>query len=772
MMPHNRVYASVENLTERMRQEKEGLIARLHAELPEPPMDNMKSKGPSGEFAGPCPFPGCTADTDGFFIREDGSFYCRKCGRHGGDKIDFYRHLHNMDVKGLAKRYGINLNKSPLRGSAPKISSLKSQPSKGEMLQPPKKETAEATGVHFPAQETWDALEEKNRGVAIGNYYFLLRDRRGLKAETIKTLHAQDKIRLVAEHRGRSAIAVAFSRLSDGKVLAVQFLSLDQESFDYCEDNKVFSKGSRAGDECFFVAGTLINETETIVLVESAINAMSGAECVPDVCWLALGGATFTKKVTALTPYVKQGKRIICFFDNDDAGYKAVKAGSSILNGVGTGKIFTVSYPPGTPEGYDPNDLHRDKGASSVKSMIDWVTPVTPSKEDSPSKEEDVVEQKRAVISYLTFADIMREPKELEWIITGFMAMHDSTLIHAPGGLGKTMLWLYIVLFLAARDSATPFSTLFGHEQFFIPKRRCTLIVQSENGWTTLYSRIKTMCVGAEWMKNGLDRIFVVSKYGDASISGESFSDPFFQEFLIAYIILEIEEKHGVKIDLLVVDPLISFHGGNENDSVETRAVLDGIDSVCKRTKCAPVVVHHSKKDSAEYRGSTAINDWARNRISLSRDWMAETVSHQDPTGATKTRQKKIPLLRVTHEKSNNFQMFDSFLLRMDKHLHFNLMSAGEAISPGDKEICSEVVKVLRDVGGRVDGNTAFAKLYQEYSGKGLSTARGNIAKALKHGTIQSVVDIEDGRPIYRYSLLETGAQIPQDTAETPPAVP
>lgn len=81
----------------------ESPVARLKETLPPPntAVQGMKSKG-GGEVGGPCPKCG---GEDRFFIRADGSYMCRGCGAKGGDAIDFFKWLHDTDVRGLAERY-------------------------------------------------------------------------------------------------------------------------------------------------------------------------------------------------------------------------------------------------------------------------------------------------------------------------------------------------------------------------------------------------------------------------------------------------------------------------------------------------------------------------------------------------------------------------------------------------------------------------------------------------------------------------------------------
>lgn len=54
-----------------------------------------------------------------------------------------------------------------------------------------------------------------------------------------------------------------------------------------------------------------------------------------------------------------------------------------------------------------------------------------------------------------------------------------------------------------------------------------------------------------------------------------------------------IDENH---VELVVMDPLVSFHTGDENNSQQMVAMLDELRSVGDDTKCAFVIIHHTRK--------------------------------------------------------------------------------------------------------------------------------------------------------------------------------
>lgn len=52
--------------------------------------------------------------------------------------------------------------------------------------------------------------------------------------------------------------------------------------------------------------------------------------------------------------------------------------------------------------------------------------------------------------------------------------------------------------------------------------------------------------------------------------------------------------KH--EIDLVVLDPLVSFHSGDENNSMQMVGLLDELRTVAETAKCAFFIIHHTRK--------------------------------------------------------------------------------------------------------------------------------------------------------------------------------
>ena len=401
------------------------------------------------------------------------------------------------------------------------------------------------------------------------------------------------------------------------------------------------------------------------------------------------------------------------------------------------------------------HDSCKDKKWENVRELFNFNPDIDLGKYWSKSDIKQHNNPSRKEITYLSGADIIAKPMEIEWLIVGMLSSNESILIHAAGGVGKSMFVLFLVLILASFKNSLEDSLNGFLGDFIIPQKRTSLIMGSENGRVTTYQRLKKMCGRSSNLEEGLKNLFFLSQYDDTTITGEVFLDDGFCIFLVEFI-HRFEEEQQVKIDILVIDPLISFTGASdENNSADMRPALDAIDRVCKQVKCTPIVIHHDKKDGDNYRGSTAINDWTRNRISLKREFIAENrITDVDGQGKpTGQRVAQIPVVRVRHEKCNNFKMFDPFLIRMNKHLHF--VRVQEQMSPEEVENAQTVSQALKDSGGHSESTNALAKKYQDLTGVSKNTAKKHISMAVKNGFIERGSIQKNGTQTYEYNLVD-----------------
>ena len=121
-------------------------------------------------------------------------------------------------------------------------------------------------------------------------------------------------------------------------------------------------------------------------------------------------------------------------------------------------------------------------------------------------------------------------------------------------------------------------------------------------------------CAGDNRFIGGLQNITSPLAYDDILISGDV-SDKKFKAGLIDYS-EQVKQILLSNIDLIIFDPLISYHAADENDNSRMRTTLDSIAETSNAIGATPVVIHHTNRQG-DIRGASAIFDWARNIIGV-----------------------------------------------------------------------------------------------------------------------------------------------------------
>jgi len=396
----------------------------------------------------------------------------------------------------------------------------------------------------------------------------------------------------------------------------------------------------------------------------------------------------------------------------------------------------------------------KDKTWQDVRTLLDFKYNVDLGQYWSKNGKK---ETQALPLQFTTFYEICKKPVERKSIITGFIDEGDQTIISGNGGVGKSMLAFNLAYELAVFDSSSVTgdeffmdNAMFG--KFPIPKRRSSLFVQSENNHNQVNIRMNKMAGNSPENREALKGIHSPLINDDVLTTGKTFQDTDFQQWNID-LINRIEDQYGVKIDLLFIDPLISFISRDENDAASMRKDLDGITKVAHAAKVTPIIIHHNKKDGSGYRGSSAISDSARNLISLKPEWISEQRIVEQCGDEIKTRDAKIKCIKVEHVKCNNFEMFDPFIIRPMPNNRFKLVES--ALSPEVVEQCNLICQALRDMGGRADSQKELAKAYGELSDGSPTTCKRYIKIAVDEGFILREPVKDEGYARYAYFIKE-----------------
>ena len=305
-------------------------------------------------------------------------------------------------------------------------------------------------------------------------------------------------------------------------------------------------------------------------------------------------------------------------------------------------------------------------------------------------------------------------------IAKGYSYEEEQVVVHAPGGLGKSLL---------EHDCAMNYGSgvLSLWDRFPIPRYRTTLFVQSENGRLAVHQRTQKKCLGNRAFIKGLGNIFYAGEGESIQLVGHV-SEPSFREK-----VYEAAKRTSVHLDRIVFDPLISYHDADENDNSRMRTTLDYIAEIGNRIGATPTVIHHDNRNN-EIRGASAIRDWARSVIKL------------ESAGERR--------IKLIHEKCNNAELFKPFLLEMDGFLNFVPFEMVDVMNNKQRERCEAVKHALILQGSAVDTQGALIEQYLEHTGlKNETTARRHVNEAVKNGFIMCEYYEEDGIKKCKYHL-------------------
>jgi len=376
----------------------------------------------------------------------------------------------------------------------------------------------------------------------------------------------------------------------------------------------------------------------------------------------------------------------------------------------GTVRHIYATYPIGEKaREHDAAWLEREISKAKEHIAANFDPTLVSSASQPPSKPSAPKRQ------YKTFnaLDVVKSNANFEFLIDNFWPKGEPLLVTGHGGAGKSILTLQI-----AMDLISPPPTGFLNVFKVNPGEHRVLFVQSENSLIGMKKRIDFVR-NAYTFPDALlqDRMFFLGVNNDVRTSGD-IKDPHFQDAIKDAVVLN-------KIDILVIDPLISFHSEDENSNDQMRRLLDKASLLTEEIGVTPLLIHHHGKFATDSgagggRGASAIGDWSPNTWELS-------------------FQKKDKQYSLQHNKARNFTIQDKLTLEL-LNLRFR--------SVGSKKIANEIQYVttaLQNLGGKVSSKDKFkaevqavhANLNPGQKALSHSSASNYIDKAVKEGAIK-----------------------------------
>lgn len=193
--------------------------------------------------------------------------------------------------------------------------------------------------------------------------------------------------------------------------------------------------------------------------------------------------------------------------------------------------------------------------------------------------------------------DLLAEPDEDEVWLINHIVSHPTVSIVC--GDAKTFKSIYVQEMCVALATGTPFLGLYT-----VSEPRTVVYIQEESSRRAVRKRFRWMLKGRGMDVSHLERRLKIVTNRGLQID---------QHREVRKLVSRVIERHQPA--LIVLDPLVEMHGGDENKTEQMRPVMRTLKALRDRYGVSIVVVHHNNK-SPEFstpeksiRGSTAI--WA-----------------------------------------------------------------------------------------------------------------------------------------------------------------
>jgi len=184
--------------------------------------------------------------------------------------------------------------------------------------------------------------------------------------------------------------------------------------------------------------------------------------------------------------------------------------------------------------------------------------------------------------------------KKPEFFLKNFLPIPKSsiTMISAPGGSGKSFFAIQIAIQAVLEQKARKILLWLSEDPSGLTKYRAQEIAK------------KILNLNEDEIKEIFENIFIVDEM-PAHLTPKSFD--LYKEFLEMF-------------EIVVLDPLIAFFGGEENSNTQARYFMNMINAIARENMQSVILVHHSSKNKEvenRARGASAFVDAVRLQYQL-----------------------------------------------------------------------------------------------------------------------------------------------------------
>lgn len=196
-----------------------------------------------------------------------------------------------------------------------------------------------------------------------------------------------------------------------------------------------------------------------------------------------------------------------------------------------------------------------------------------------------------------------RLPPAIDWLVRDRIPAGIVGGIVAPGGTGKSMALIQLAVALA---TGKPWLGMT------VDRPRRVMVVSAEDGRDDFHRRLRAVAgSGCDLLRDNLyffDRTGLdnrlTQKTGDGTIKQTA-------------MVPTIAGVAGIiRAEVIVIDPLARFSGGNENSNDDGTRMVEALEAIRKQTSATVLVAHHTSKNAERTqtaaRGASALVDGFR----------------------------------------------------------------------------------------------------------------------------------------------------------------
>lgn len=361
----------------------------------------------------------------------------------------------------------------------------------------------------------------------------------------------------------------------------------------------------------FGLPDLLDNPSRPILIVEGEKKRLRAATLFPDyfiTCW---AGGSSAVKHTDWSPLTS--RQVTIWPDNDGPGINAAKAIQTFLP-----HARIVDVPLSFPEAWDlGDDAPEGWTDDKIRALVDVSIP-RPLEQPPTSPTE--LPPLLGIVNHLDWPE--ETPPTRKWIVDGIIPAATVTLLQGDGGLGKSLLTLQLIYACSTgrewlKQKTHPCKTfaMYCEDEEVELQRRMWGITQyyrenHDGQEASTFADLHDMVLVS---RVGMDNLLV--EFENAEGGRAKYTT-------LLHQIEQAASEHGA--ELIILDSLHDLYGGNENNRVQVRQFINGLQRIALQHGPAIVLNGHPSMSGLSSQtgtsGSTAWSNSVRSRLYLARD--------------------------------------------------------------------------------------------------------------------------------------------------------